>query len=749
MMPGEVRILIYLSDHEYFCKLSTMLVSAGYVVVYAVDISELMGKLHEKMPHLIIMDSDEESLWKDACSRVREDHSVVYTPILLLSSTESVYDDINNAHAGVDGYIVKPFNLGSIVNKIDSTIYKTFREFDTNPLTRLPGNNSIREEVEDVIDSGETFAVCYADMDNFKIFNDHYGFAKGDEAINTTAHIIMSVVKKNGNRSDFVGHIGGDDFVFITTPDKVHAVCEEIVKSFDTKITTLYDEEDLENNLITHKNRQGIIQDFAIMTLSIGVVTNKKRKIKHFGEVSQIGTEMKVYAKKFPGSKFIVDARNSRDSPQSMTTEMLNDPIWNKISCKIFDHPPCGKGVILRSVAESRDELRKIFKAREKTGLLLLKISCFKNVAFESRHFFILSLLDKVFLEPLPKESNIQKLYWIKHENSFIAFIGPQDGKENIHAKYLEDLALSFKSIVEKRVERVLGSYLFRQLGFYTGYTILKKSQKYPLERVLFHAIRNAQRVADNAKKYDVWRKSNVLREIILEKRVNSIFQPVVGFKGTELLGYEVFSRGPAESELENPVLMFDIASEAKVTWALEALCHKTAFESVPKLCGDELLFLNINAKSLLNPNLLETRHLENAGIANKSIVWKLKYDFFKEEPVFFVDAFRYLRGAGFGVAVDNIDSVDLPLSLLAEIKPDFIKIDISLVRGVEEKEDNRIILRTISEVFRESPTKIIANGIETKEELRAIEGLGISYGQGFYFSSREIASSASGDASF
>jgi len=748
-MPGEVRILIHISNHDYFCKLSTMLVSAGYVVVYAIGIGELMDKLHKNLPQLIIMDSGEENLWKEACERVREDHTIVYTPILLLSSLENACDDINNVHIGVDGYIVRPFNLNTIVSKIDSTIYKTFREFDTNPLTRLPGNNSIREEVEEIIDSGKMFAVCYADMDNFKIFNDHYGFAKGDEAINTTAHIIVAAVKKNGNPNDFIGHIGGDDFVFVTTPEKVSTICEEIVKNFDTKITVLYEEEDLGNNLITHKNRQGIIQDFAIMTLSIGVVTNKKRKIKHFGEVSQIGTEMKVYAKNFPGSKFIVDARNSRKSPQKMITESLHDPVWNKISCKIFDLPPGAKDSVLRSVSESSNDLRKIFKKHEKTGMLLLKIFCLPHIVVGGSNSFIPSIVDKIFSEPLPKGSNICKLYWLKHENSFVSFIDHPKAKENINAKYLEESALNLKIFVEEKVASVLGSYLCKQLGFYAGYTILQKSSKYTLDRVLFHAIRNAQRVADNARKYDVWRKSNVLREIILEKKVRSVFQAVIDLKGEKLLGYEAFSRGPAESELENPVVMFDIAGEAKVTWALETLCHKTAFESTPKLRDNELFFVNINSNSVVNPRLLEEKHITNASIFSKNIMWELKYEMFKEEPVFFMDTFRYLRDAGFGVTVDNVDSADSPLPLLAELKPDFIKIDISLVRDIANKEKNSLILRTISEIFRESSTKIIAKGIETKEELHAIEGLGISYGQGFYFSSKEITFSASGNVSF
>jgi diguanylate cyclase (GGDEF)-like protein len=182
---------------------------------------------------------------------------------------------------------------------------------DTNPLTYLPGGVAIENVLNKRIDSGNLFAFCLIDLDNFKAYNDHYGYARGNQIILNTAQIIEEAVKKHGTRETFYGHIGGDDFVVISSIDHYLKICRFIVNKFDKTIDKLYDPKDLKRGFITRKTRKGKEEKFPIMTISIGVVTNKKRQLKHVIQVGEIAAEAKNYAKSKPGSLYFIDRRKS------------------------------------------------------------------------------------------------------------------------------------------------------------------------------------------------------------------------------------------------------------------------------------------------------------------------------------------------------------------------------------------------------------------------------------------------------
>ena len=180
---------------------------------------------------------------------------------------------------------------------------------DASPLTRLPGGIAIENVLKKRLESGRPVAFCMADLDNFKAFNDHYGYAKGSEVIKETALLIEAAVRAKGSPDDFVGHVGGDDFVFITTPELARRVCEEVIAGFDKRIPGFYDPEDRKRGSIPGKTRQGVEQQFPIMTVSMAVVTNERRKLDDPLQVSEIAAELKTYAKSLPGSVFVVDRR--------------------------------------------------------------------------------------------------------------------------------------------------------------------------------------------------------------------------------------------------------------------------------------------------------------------------------------------------------------------------------------------------------------------------------------------------------
>jgi GGDEF domain-containing protein/CHASE3 domain sensor protein len=182
---------------------------------------------------------------------------------------------------------------------------------DASPLTRLPGGVAIENVLKKRLESKQPLAFCVFDLDNFKAFNDRYGYAHGSEVIKETSRIIEQAVAEKGSAEDFVGHVGGDDFVVITVPDRMRPVCEEVIARFDRRIPEFYDERDRTNGHILGKTRQGVEMKFSLMTISIAIVTNERRVLTNPLQTSEIAAELKDYAKTIPKSVFVIDKRRS------------------------------------------------------------------------------------------------------------------------------------------------------------------------------------------------------------------------------------------------------------------------------------------------------------------------------------------------------------------------------------------------------------------------------------------------------
>jgi diguanylate cyclase (GGDEF)-like protein len=187
-------------------------------------------------------------------------------------------------------------------------IQRAYRDLSVNPSSRLPGPSIIEKEIDRQIEMGQQFAVCYADLDNFKAFNDYYGYYFGDRVIKLTSRIIKDVVF-DLCREGFVGHIGGDDFVFVIPADLVTGICEGIIKTFDTIIPYRYHLDDRQRGYIITKNRRDVEETYVIMTLSIAVVINKGKMFKHVGEMSHMLADLKKYAKSLDGSNYVIERR--------------------------------------------------------------------------------------------------------------------------------------------------------------------------------------------------------------------------------------------------------------------------------------------------------------------------------------------------------------------------------------------------------------------------------------------------------
>ena len=198
------------------------------------------------------------------------------------------------------------------------------QNLDTSPLTRLPGGVYIEKKLNQRIALIQPIAFCLLDIDHFKSFNDRYGYARGNELIKTTAAIIRKAVIELGSTTDFIGHIGGDDFVVITTPNHYDRICRAIVKTFDRMIPNIYDAEDCQRGYIVGENRQGQKVSFPLASISIAVVTNVHRQVVNYIQFGEISAEIKQRAKAIAGSNYVVDQREEADQKSKQPGKLIN-----------------------------------------------------------------------------------------------------------------------------------------------------------------------------------------------------------------------------------------------------------------------------------------------------------------------------------------------------------------------------------------------------------------------------------------
>ncbi len=212
----------------------------------------------------------------------------------------------------LDDFILSTDSDQAIKTRLGFISQRSGREQDTNPLTRLPGNESIIRTIQEMLDAGSEIAIAWGDIDHFKPYNDRYGFSRGDEVLLATARIITNSVREIQCGGTFVGHVGGDDFVFICPIGSIRALCEEIISRFDMVIRNFYNDEDLEQGGIISTGRGGETRKFPVMSISLAVVLNEAGRYRHYGHASQDASEIKRYVKGIEGSNYMIDRRGKK-----------------------------------------------------------------------------------------------------------------------------------------------------------------------------------------------------------------------------------------------------------------------------------------------------------------------------------------------------------------------------------------------------------------------------------------------------
>ena len=241
--------------------------------------------------------------------RLRSDPTTANIPVIVLTARSLAEDRVKGLDLGADDYITKPFDLEELIARVRTVLRRSQQMRDLSPLTGLPGNFRITAKLEECLETGDLIAVVHADLDNFKAFNDHYGFMRGDTVIKFTARTLLEAAEAVGDPIGFVGHVGGDDFVAIVMSENVKPFCDEIVTRFDDGILDQYDTADALQGYIEVTDRRGERHAFPICSLSMGVATAEHRRLTSEWEASSIASEMKEVAKRTPGTNYQIDRR--------------------------------------------------------------------------------------------------------------------------------------------------------------------------------------------------------------------------------------------------------------------------------------------------------------------------------------------------------------------------------------------------------------------------------------------------------
>ncbi|MDQ7772662.1 MAG: response regulator [Elusimicrobiales bacterium] len=302
------RILIADDDAAFQALMARAFSGTGWKVAAVADGAAALAEAQREMPDAIILDLNMPGVsGREALAAIRRKAAMNRVPVIIVSGLNSTEEKSAEFGLGADDYVTKPFDPAELLARVENAVRRTRRNINSNPLTGLPGAPAIEEEASRRISSGVTFAFAYIDIDNFKAYNDRYGYFNGDNVIKTAAALLEEI-----SGGEFIGHVGGDDFVLVTTPGMAVRIAEELTRRFDALAPGFYNLEDRERGSIVTHDRQGKERRFPLVSLSIAVVTNERREIRHYARLADLSAEIKRYLKGLPdrkGSVWLKDRR--------------------------------------------------------------------------------------------------------------------------------------------------------------------------------------------------------------------------------------------------------------------------------------------------------------------------------------------------------------------------------------------------------------------------------------------------------
>lgn len=368
-MEDIKKILIISSDKNLRDTLDFCFDGWGYEVYLKESLTCDLNLIKKISPDVIVIDvQSARKSQLEICQLLKGDFTTVFIPIITIINKRQLRQQLLNIRQGIDDYLIKPPDPLDLRTRIEMAIRRSQFSFYTSALTGLPGGRIIEETLKEKVKAGASFTFAHADIDNFKYFNDAYGHIKGDRVIMQTAHILHNSVELFGNGNDFIGHAGGDDFVFISTPDRYRQICQNFIHMFDKVMPFHYSPQDRQRRFIVARDRTKKVREIPLISVSIAVV-NKGGPVdvKNVLEINERAAEIKRYLKGISGSKFMADRRD----PESND---FNTPQFNEYRHRQdTSYKPLGQILVEKKVI-TPEQLDESLKAHWERGVILGEI---------------------------------------------------------------------------------------------------------------------------------------------------------------------------------------------------------------------------------------------------------------------------------------------------------------------------------------------------------------------------------------
>ena len=309
------RVLVVDDEPTIRHVLKLQLESAGFEVETEENGAAGLARAGTMMPDLILLDvMMPEMDGFDVCRAIRASQRTLHIPVIMLTAKTDSSDKVSGLEAGANDYLEKPFAYLELVARVRGVLAWSRAQRDASPLTGLPGNMSIEAVTLRRMASGQPYAFMYMDIDQFKAYNDRYGYGCGDDAIRLLADLLVATTENVGTREDFVGHIGGDDFVLVCDYEHGVAVSEELIRRFDAAVPALYSAEDRERGYVEYINRQGAQERARLMSVTVALVTSEDGEFTHYAQLIDVVAQLKSYGKKKQGSVVVRERRGDGNS---------------------------------------------------------------------------------------------------------------------------------------------------------------------------------------------------------------------------------------------------------------------------------------------------------------------------------------------------------------------------------------------------------------------------------------------------
>ncbi|MBI4676324.1 MAG: response regulator [Elusimicrobia bacterium] len=314
--PGQAtRIIVADDEPDLLALLKSALAGEGFLVETACNGREAIAAIRANPPDIVVLDLSMPFMnGFEVCQAVRRDPLLEHLPIIILSATTGGPTKVEGLNLGADDFITKPVDMNELLARVRMIIRRTRQGLDANPLSHLPGNVSIERHIEEALADGRPLAVLYVDINQFKAYNDAYGYDSGDHVIKTTSRLLIRVATESSPPC-FIGHIGGDDFILIAAPGQMENLARRIISEFDAMSLEFYNEVDRARRRIVSTDRRGQTKEYPLLSIAVGICHNKHRKLTSYAQISQYGAELKKHAKSREGSAFVVDRRRDDGTP--------------------------------------------------------------------------------------------------------------------------------------------------------------------------------------------------------------------------------------------------------------------------------------------------------------------------------------------------------------------------------------------------------------------------------------------------